>query len=71
VPAGRNAILAETVKSTTERLDAFVSRMGGTMFAARSMRSSPNWRRSSPPPRKPRRRRARRSANKTGEPVTR
>jgi uncharacterized membrane protein len=31
VPTGRNALLAETVESTTEPLDTFVSKMGGTI----------------------------------------
>ena len=31
VPAGGNALLAETVEDTTEPLDAFVSEMGGTI----------------------------------------
>jgi hypothetical protein len=31
VPAGGNALLAETVEDTTEPLDTFVSQMGGTI----------------------------------------
>jgi uncharacterized membrane protein len=31
VPTGRNALLAETMEDTTERLDRFVSEMGGTI----------------------------------------